>query len=479
MKKQAYNPYLPSYEYVPDGEPHVFGERVYLFGSHDRFNGKDFCLNDYVCWSAPVDDLADWKYEGIIYRKIQDTRLPDPERRRLFAPDVQQGPDGRFYLYYAFDFTGTIGVAVCDTPAGAYEYYGYVRYADGTALGEKEEDFFHYDPGVLADPTGKVYLYTGFCPTENIRKRFHLPRPTAPGAMVTELEADMLTVKRNPVVIVPEAERAAGTDFFGHAFFEAPSMRIVDGTYYFIYSSENGHELCYAVSERPDGGFSYGGTLISNGDLFYQGRKTPLNYTGTNHGSIEKIGGAWYVFYHRQTNGNPYSRQGCAERIQILEDGRIPQVEMTSCGLNMGPLKGKGRYSAGIACCLMSGEGAAAYVAKKQISEAHPYFTQEGEDRESDPGQYIANLLSGAMAGFKYFAVQGLKRIVVCVRGNGEGNVRILDGEHGKCVGSIAVKPSEEWKDFEGNVEILDGVVQLWFCYEGSGSVDFQEFELL
>lgn len=25
MKKQAFNPYLPSYEYVPDGEPYVFG----------------------------------------------------------------------------------------------------------------------------------------------------------------------------------------------------------------------------------------------------------------------------------------------------------------------------------------------------------------------------------------------------------------------------------------------------------------------
>ena len=24
MKKQIFNPYLPSYEYVPDGEPHVF-----------------------------------------------------------------------------------------------------------------------------------------------------------------------------------------------------------------------------------------------------------------------------------------------------------------------------------------------------------------------------------------------------------------------------------------------------------------------
>ena len=54
MIKQAFNPYLHSWEYVPDGEPHVFGDRLYIFGSHDRFDGKEYCENDYVCWSAPT-----------------------------------------------------------------------------------------------------------------------------------------------------------------------------------------------------------------------------------------------------------------------------------------------------------------------------------------------------------------------------------------------------------------------------------------
>lgn len=64
-KKQAYNPYLPSWEYIPDGEPYVFEGRVYVFGSHDYYNGYVFCMGDYVCWSAPVDDLGDWRYEGV------------------------------------------------------------------------------------------------------------------------------------------------------------------------------------------------------------------------------------------------------------------------------------------------------------------------------------------------------------------------------------------------------------------------------
>lgn len=74
--KQALNPYMPSWEYVPDAEPHVVGDRVYVYGSHDIFNGLNFCLGDYVCWSAPVDDLGNWRYEGCIYKREQDPAAP-------------------------------------------------------------------------------------------------------------------------------------------------------------------------------------------------------------------------------------------------------------------------------------------------------------------------------------------------------------------------------------------------------------------
>ena len=108
--KQVFNPYLPAGEYIPDGEPHVFGNRVYVYGSHDRFNAAIFCVNDYVCYSAPVDDLSAWRYEGVIYKKKQDP-LNKLGIRLLFAPDVVQGVDGRYYLYYAYDFLGRMGVA--------------------------------------------------------------------------------------------------------------------------------------------------------------------------------------------------------------------------------------------------------------------------------------------------------------------------------------------------------------------------------
>lgn len=165
MKRQAVNPFLPSWEYIPDGEPRRFGDRVYLYGSHDRFGGREFCMNDYVCWSAPVDDLSDWRYEGVIWR-----RTDDPGNREgkmfLYAPDCVQGPDGSYYLYYFLGIQFLIGVAVCDEPAGKFEFHGYVHYADGSRLGDKEGDAFHEvekSVGEAEDPirneTAVSYLY--------------------------------------------------------------------------------------------------------------------------------------------------------------------------------------------------------------------------------------------------------------------------------------------------------------------------------
>lgn len=237
MKKQAFNPYLPSWEYIPDGEPYVFGDRVYVYGSHDYFNGYVFCMGDYVCWSAPVDDLGNWRYEGVIYPKTADPLNPEG-KMCLYAPDVTVGPDGRYYLYYVLDKVPVVSVAVCDTPAGKYEFYGYVHYEDGTRLGEKEGDEPQFDPGVLTE--GDVtYLYTGFCGKGDKSRT---------GAMATVLGVDMLTIREAPVFVAPGCEYGAGTGFEGHEFFEAPSIRKVGDTYYFVYSSILMHELCYATS---------------------------------------------------------------------------------------------------------------------------------------------------------------------------------------------------------------------------------------
>ena len=116
--------------------------------------------------------------------------------------------------------------------------------------------------------------------------------------------------------LIPTLYTAAGSGCEGHEFFEASSICKHEGKYYFVYSSILSHELCWAVSDRPDSGYRCGGTLVSIGDIGLKGRAAAdsLNMLGNTHGGVENINGQWYVFYHRQANRTNYSRQACAER---------------------------------------------------------------------------------------------------------------------------------------------------------------------
>lgn len=479
--EQAFNPYLPAWEYMPDGEPHVFGDRIYVYGSHDRFGGPLFCMNDYVCWSASVKDLKTWRCEGVIYRKDQDP-MNKAGRRCMYAPDVAQGPDGRYYLYYAFDFLGIMSVAVCDTPAGEYQFYGHVKFPDGHIWGTKSGEPFPFDPGVLVDDDGRVWLYSGFATkVPAVASRFC--NLTNPGGVVLELESDMVTIKSGPDLLFPIKGKDGA--FENHAFFEASSIRKVDGRYCFVYSSQHNHELCYAMSSSPKGPFTFGGTLVDIGDLFLDGRtdeKQAVNYLGNTHGGIEKVEGQWYVFYHRQTNRHSYSRQGCAERLQQRQDGGFMQAEVTSCGLNGGPLKGNGRYPAGIACNLWSKQGTARYDIRfpRLRLSGHPYFTQEGKDGEKRDTQYIANIRDGAVAGFKYFECHGLKAVTVELKGRAQGEMQLSQTPDFKTIDArIPVNlDTGKWKELKSECNMADGTHALYFRFVGKGRLDFRTFGL-
>ncbi len=455
MRKQAFNPYLPSWEYIPDGEPYAFGDRVYVYGSHDAYNGHVFCMGDYMCWSAPVDDLADWRCEGVIYPRVADPLNADG-RMCLFAPDVTVGPDGRYYLYYVLDKASIVSVAVCDSPAGRYRFLGYVRYQDGTRLGERAGDEPQFDPGVLTEGNN-VYLYTGFAGKGD---------KTRHGAMVTVLAPDMLTIVEPPAFIVPGVEYAEGTTFEGHAFFEASSIRKCGDTYYFVYSSTPMHELCYATSKSPTSGFRYGGVIVSNCDLHidtYKPANMPAAYGGNNHGSIVEIRGQWYIFYHRQTNGTWYSRQGCAEPIQIKPDGSISQVEITSCGLNGGPLQGVGEYPAYIACHLFTREEHI-IVGKPGL----PKIMQDGRDGDPEIG-YVGSIVDGTTIGFKYFNCCGVKRIGVTTRGYADGIIDIKAAWDGPALASIQLAYTNVWQEYIADVDFPDGKQSLYLTYRGEG----------
>ena len=446
MKKQAYNPFLPLDTYIPDGEPHVFGERVYLYGSHDVEGGDRFCPLDYECWSAPVGDLTDWRNEGVIYRAKQCPHQTK-ERPDMYAPDVVRGNDGKYYLYYCLGgFEGPISVAVCDTPTGKYEYYGDVRYIDGRTMLR----YIPFDPGLLND-NGKIYLVYGWGLGHDIgmvpeqqrdeifwnlfKKKPEEIKTEEPltilGAQVLEMENDMLTVKNEPKRIL-EARITAPkeSELYKHSFFEASSLRKFGDFYYFIYSSHEGHELCYATSKYPDRGFVYRGVIISNGDIGYNGRKPEdrLAATGTNHGSLECINGQHYIFYHRNTHHSLYSRQACAEKVEILADGTIKQVEMTSCGLNNGPLRAEGAYPAPICCNLTNGRMQHPTGMPGEEINPAPHISHQDDER------FIKDIEDGTLVGYKHFMFTGAVDISIVTRGNGHGKFQIMT-EPGKPLG--------------------------------------------
>ena len=471
MKKQAFNPYLPSWEYIPDGEPHVFEGRVYVYGSHDRYNGYAYCMNDYICYSAPVDDLTNWRYEGVIYKKTQDPLNVDGSMC-LYAPDVTRGPDGRYYLYYVLDKVSIVSVAVCDSPAGEYEFYGVVHDQEGGRLGEREGDEPQFDPAVLTEGD-KTYLYTGFCGPGDASRT---------GAMATVLGADMLTIIEETVFVAPGNCYSKGTGFEGHEFFEAPSIRKKDDTYYLVYSSSPMHELCYATSKHPTKDFVYGGVIVSNCDEHidtYKPADMRSYYPGNNHGGMVEVLGQWYIFYHRHTNGTCFCRQTCAEKIEILEDGSIPQVEITSCGLNGGPLVGRGEYPAHIACHLFSKKEVCTDPLHSSgwINGRLARIMQDGKDGEEEMG-YIANMQDSTIAGFKYFDCKDVKRIGVKTRGYGHGHLEVKTAWDGEAIARIPVYYSNVWKENAVDVNLPDGVHALYFEFKGEGGTTLGAFTL-
>lgn len=471
MKHQAMNPYLPLWEYVPDGEPRVFGNRLYLYGSHDEAGAEQFCVGNYVVWSTPLDDLGDWKFEGVSYTYEQAGSSVEKDGN-LAAPDCVQGTDGRYYLYYNRGAKQECEVAVSDRPQGPFSRLADVSFPDGSKPSAKL-----FDPGVLIDDDGRIYLYTGFVPTPgspwiNVAGRYSLG---------FELEPDMHTIKAGPFEILPGCLASKGTEFEGHGFYEASSPRRIAGKYYLVYSSEQSHDLCWAVSDQPLVGYRYGGILVSNADLGYHGNTFPKAPYGNTHGGLVNLNGAWYIFYHRQTHGIECCRQGCAERVELDAGGRFHQAEMTSCGLNGRPLAGTGVYNACYACNLTHKSiGHTRLSIRECVRETQPHIYEEPRGERPQRLHYIANMQNGTVAGFKYFSLGGAHSLRLRLRAQTDGRMLVfLDEEYRRQAADVPFSGCGIWMDVSASFCAPEGVYPLFFRLECSGSADWMEFELL
>ncbi|MBP3757001.1 MAG: hypothetical protein J6I61_06945 [Prevotella sp.] len=420
----AQNPYLPLWEHVPDGEPRVFEDpdhpgkfRAYIIGSHDTHNSK-YCGLDIHMWSAPVEDLSQWREEGAIFSYFVDGQWDT-----MYAPDMVETVDkttGKktYWLFPHSRGDGRVGM-VCrsDRPTGPFTPVN-LR-SDGRKTVKNSP--FNFDPAAYVEPVTdpsdpdyqrgyRAYGYYGF-----------------KGSTGFQLDPEkMYGVREGTEQIHP----FVSDDF---KFFEASSLRKVGNKYVFIYSGYSGSEygfgdsnstLRYAYADSPLGPWTQGGVLVDSRGIVTSDDGSHLIATATGHnthGSILEINGQWYVFYHRSPRNFGYARQGLVAPIRVTWDkkpvakgGKVTitgettyraadgkeylGAEVTSEGFQLFGLPPYQYYSAGIAC----------------------YLTDQGWLQDNfdvwDNGMMLKGIPNGGVVGFKYFGFGGLQQDAKGVR---------------------------------------------------------------
>ena len=411
------NPILPAWEYIPDGEPRQFGDRVYLYGSHDRYGCDEFCDYKLKVWSASVDDLDHWVCHGHSFHTMPDTDHPSSVSHTanpLYAPDVVE-KDGRYFLFtYILGAKGCVSVS--DRPEGPFRLISTYEYAPEDA----GDDGIYNDPGVLVDDDGRVYIYYGFTFSHMNELDPDTMYRVLPGTLIDHIMDDS---EETPV------ERR---------FYEASSPRKIGDIYYLIYSPRRGSRLAYATSKSPRGPFEYRGFIIDNG----------VNYPGgNNHGSLCRIKDQWYIFYHRMTNNSITSRRACVEKVEILPDGTIPEVEMTSLGFDesLNPYE---PVRAEIACVLTGG----CFITEKSLFE-----------------RVVTQITDECVIGYKYFDFgqddsTSTMELAVQVKGMGShGKLYVLidDPEQGAEIGCVEIGLNDG--NYRARVKNITGRHALYF----------------
>ena len=414
------NPYLPLWEHIPDGEPYVFEDpdnpgqfRVYIYGSHDSMI-SGYCGRELVVWSADVNDLIHWRYDGEIF-KVDKNANGQPLSRQgladvLYAPDIAlvKGADGSktYYLYPNNQAGGRNGM-VCKSsrPDGPFEVCNWSKENPN-----RTDGVLAFDPAVFVDDDGRVYGYWGF--------------EHSYGA---ELDpATMATVKPGTEIVENMVSGRYDDGIF--SFFEASSIRKIKDKYVFIYSrfTKDGefglpvsnYTLAYAYSDNPLGPWTYGGTIIDarGREIDEQGNViASATIDGNTHGSICEINGQWYVFYHRQTGTDEYARQAMVAPITVkVEEGKggkveISEGEYTSQGFSIDGLDPLERHSAGIACWY-TGPTPAVHEWPNNIFSGSYVASAYGTDSKFDKPydlvnntNPVVNNTNGSIVGYKYF----------------------------------------------------------------------------
>lgn len=449
VHRGAGNPYLPLWEHLPDGEPRVFEDpdrpgffRAYIIGSHDlRFTS--YCGPDIRMWSAPVENLSEWRDEGPIFSYHIEGQWDV-----MYAPDLVEVKrrDGtkEYYLYpHSRGRHREAMVAKGTRPDGPFTPINLTedgtRTVPGSILGFDPAVYIEYitDP---ADPDYEIgfraYGFWGFQRSLAAQLDQSTMYSLRPGTEIINYllpASSRYGVIRDPKgTVYPNVY--ADQDLGTFNFFEASSIRKVGNKYITVFSGYSGPEygvgssnstLRYAVADSPLGPWKSGGVLIdSRGPVLNKdGSGIQTTNGGHNtHGSIEQINGQWYVFYHRPPRNFGFARQAVVAPVTIQVDekpvaeggtavirGYDPYAadqiwgvkdaqgveykgaEVTSEGFHVYGLDPYQYYSAGYAC----------------------YLSDVSMQQDSwdiwDNHMPVTSMKNGSIVGFKYFGFGGLK----------------------------------------------------------------------
>ncbi len=427
---------LVSHIFTADPNAAVYGDRIYVYVSHDVDGQEGFDMIEHRVFSS--DDLANWQDHGVIIRTA-DLRWAG----RLYAPGACE-KDGKYYMYLT-NGGSAIGVAVADDPGGPF--------VDPIGRGFLTPSFpnanvpWLFDPACYVDDDGQAYLYFGGGPSGN-------------NARVVRLNDDMVSIKDSAATTLPTT-----------AFFEAAFMHKRDGKYYLSYSSDfssgHGAALEYYIGDSPMmQGSQYKGKLLNNGGV---------NSGNNNHGSIVEFQGKSYIFYHNRKlmqslgTNKVNNRSIAIEELTYAEDGSINAMSMSTSDFTVSQLK-----------CLNGFEEVEAerFGAERGIE----VFGDSGKTvrvADLDPGDWVAY----SQVDFRNGATKLVAKVAAEASG---GTIDVvldgcIDGSEGTSVGTCTVQSTgglSTYSELTCAISAPGGAHDLCLKFSGNTAFELDSFHL-
>jgi arabinan endo-1,5-alpha-L-arabinosidase len=267
----------------------------YMYCTTDPLNGEDRDSDGNLIFRLiPVlrsTDLVNWVYVGEAFSERPDWVA---DTVGLWAPNIEFIA-GRYYLYYTAPDTdaggSAIGVGVSDSPTGPFVDSGapvVEPHAASCCPGSRR---WVFDPDVIADPSGQLWIYYG---------------SYFGGISVRRLSADGLRSDPASQLEVTIANRYEG----GHVIYR-------DGFYYLFASATDccrgsltGYSVFVGRSPTPTGPF-----VDREGVSLVAGRVggTPVlsmngnRWVGPGHNFVfQDAAGDWWTMYHAIDRNDPY-----------------------------------------------------------------------------------------------------------------------------------------------------------------------------